>query len=485
MKEIVTDVAIVGFGGSGAVAALEAYDAGASVVVLEKTEEGGGSTRESSGSLRLVNDVDTATEHFHALTFGATPRPILRVFAEGLTELSDWIRSRGGIPDAKPVIPGAVTFPYPAPTTAFAGLPGAEGVGGRLRVRAEDEEGGGASLWNVLYANIETRDIDIHYSTPGKRLVKNENNEIVGVIAESPEGEIFVRTRKGVVLTCGGFNYNREMQKQFLGVELPALSPPWRNTGDGIKMAQDVGADLWHMNATVVGFGYKVEGYDAAFYAKLSTLSFFVVDQRGQRYVNETALESHSGLLATHVIEPIEGRYLRIPSYLIFDEDTRTAGPIVTKNKHSYNQRFPWSWDNSDEVEKGWITVDDTIEGLAGKLGLPPETLAQTTARYNRVCEEGGDAFGRDQALMKQLNRPPFYGIPLWPALINTQGGPRRDEHARVIGAFGEPIRRLYSAGELGSIWGSLYPGAGNVCECIIFGRIAGTNVAKEESLKF
>ena len=73
---------------------------------------------------------------------------------------------------------------------------------------------------------------------------------------------------------------------------------------------------------------------------------------------------------------------------------------------------------------------------------------------------------------------PPFYAMVLTPALVNTQGGPRRDKEARVIGSNGAPIGRLYSAGELGSIYPFLYQGGGNIGECLAFGRIAGRNAA-------
>jgi succinate dehydrogenase/fumarate reductase flavoprotein subunit len=68
---------------------------------------------------------------------------------------------------------------------------------------------------------------------------------------------------------------------------------------------------------------------------------------------------------------------------------------------------------------------------------------------------------------------PPYYGIPLWPCLLNTQGGPRRNERAQVLDPFGAPIPGLFSAGELGAIWGTLYPGSGNVADALVFGEIA------------
>jgi succinate dehydrogenase/fumarate reductase flavoprotein subunit len=79
---------------------------------------------------------------------------------------------------------------------------------------------------------------------------------------------------------------------------------------------------------------------------------------------------------------------------------------------------------------------------------------------------------------MEAVDEAPFYAIPVWPALFNTQGGPRRSARAEAVGTSGTPIPGLFSAGELGSIWASLYPGAGNVTETLVFGRIAGRSAA-------
>jgi succinate dehydrogenase/fumarate reductase flavoprotein subunit len=158
----------------------------------------------------------------------------------------------------------------------------------------------------------------------------------------------------------------------------------------------------------------------------------------------------------------------------------RTAGSIVLEYKASYNQRFPWSRDNSDEVKKGWIKTARSISDLATELGLPSDNLAKALRDFNDGCDTGCDQFGRKPELMRRLEGDSYYGIPIWPALFNTQGGPRRNERAQIVDVFGDAIPRLYSAGELGSIWGPLYPGAGNVCEAVVFGRIAGRNAAGE-----
>jgi succinate dehydrogenase/fumarate reductase flavoprotein subunit len=103
-----------------------------------------------------------------------------------------------------------------------------------------------------------------------------------------------------------------------------------------------------------------------------------------------------------------------------------------------------------------------------------------TAQKYQEASQDGHDEFGRPSSEMAPLNQPPFYVMELWPVLLNTQGGPRRNEKSQVVDVFGKVIPRLYAAGELGSVFGMLYPGAGNVSECFVFGKIAGRNAAEE-----
>ena len=82
--------------------------------------------------------------------------------------------------------------------------------------------------------------------------------------------------------------------------------------------------------------------------------------------------------------------------------------------------------------------------------------------------------------MLNAFGNGPYYAVELSPSMINTQGGPRRNEKAEVLKPDGTPIPRLYSAGELGSIYSYLYQGTGNIGECLVFGRIAGRNAAAE-----
>ncbi|MFN0074327.1 MAG: FAD-dependent oxidoreductase [Chloroflexota bacterium] len=469
------DVLVIGYGGAGAAAAIEAHDAGADVLVVERAAEGGGNTRDSGGSLRTIVDDVLAADHFEALTFGSTPRDVIETFVQGIEPMLEWLVKNGGELTSWTGIGG---FPSSRRVTAYPGIPGGEGLGTRRRVKpVGDEAGGGQALWEVLDGAVRSRRIPISYGVRARRLTRNAAGEVTGALVDTTTGAQEVQVRRGVVLACGGFSYDAAMQRQFFGLTLPSFGPPGQNAGDGVRMAQDIGADLWHMNAAAAVFGYIVPDHIAAFQHRMPSAGYIYVDRHGRRFVDEPGPDNHALGKLLLQFDAMLAEYPRIPSYVVFDETTRRSGPIA-HIRGGYNRRFGWSADNSKEIERGWIQQAPTVSELAAQIGLDPETLVSTVNRYNEHCATGVDSdFGRTDGL-QALATPPFYAIRAEPCLLNTQGGPRRDAQARIIDVFGEPIPRLYGAGELGSIWSSLYPGSGNVSEALIFGRIAGREAA-------
>lgn len=214
--------------------------------------------------------------------------------------------------------------------------------------------------------------------------------------------------------------------------------------------------------------------------------------------MNERGMEAHSGLLAVDHYDTQSLKFPRIPCYAIFDETVRLRGPISRlAGLGAAGRTYTWSKDNSAEIQKGWIIRGDTLAELAKSLHMAPAILGETVSRWNKDVEDKRDTlFNRpvvsprterpeykdfvQHILSAAIERPPFYAVELYPCLLNTQGGPRRNERAQVLDSFGQPISRLYSAGELGSMWGMIYQGAGNISECLVFGRIAGRNAAGE-----
>src|SRR5262249_54877339 len=173
------------------------------------------------------------------------------------------------------------------------------------------------------------------------------------------------------------------------------------------------------------------------------------------------------------------------PMFMIFDHRLFSAGPLYDKHpSHGWTQiieRYEWSDDNRAELAKGWIKTGDSIAALAAKLGLDPAPLEGSVSRWNGYCEAGYDAeFGRT-LMLAPIVKKPFYAVELSPSMLNTQGGPRRNERGQIVRPDSTPIPRLYSAGELGSIYSYLYQGTGNIGECLAFGRISGRNAAAEQ----
>jgi succinate dehydrogenase/fumarate reductase flavoprotein subunit len=477
MPEWSADVIVVGYGGAGAMAALAASTAGAKVLVLEKAEAGGGSTHEAGGSLRPPLDPGLAARHYAALSCGTTSLEVMEALAEGEAALPDKLTSLGG--RLVPIKLSEVSLPLRHAGSAYPDFEGAAGLGTRCRVEPRPGQGGGEALWTLIASHVRAASTEIALGMRGSRLLRGSTgagDRVDAIEAADSAGRVTRFTaRHGIVLTCGGFAWNDGMTRDYLGSDIARLSPPGRATGDGIRMAQGVGAALWHMNAIAAGFGYRFPGHEAAFFAQIPAPGYFVVDRRGRRYCDESSIDGHGSLNVMGGWHPETGQQDRVPSYVIFDEATRTAGRVFNQDV-GYNRHYAWSTDNGAEIEKGWIHSAGSARELAGKLGIPGDELTETLDAFNRGVDAGEDAFSRPAEQLAPLAARPLYGVPLWPALLNTQGGPQRNRSAQILDAYGDPIPGLFSAGELGSAWGKLYPGSGNVSEAIVFGEIAGRN---------
>jgi succinate dehydrogenase/fumarate reductase flavoprotein subunit len=336
----------------------------------------------------------------------------------------------------------------------------------------------------VLSRNVAAKNIPVLYSCAGKQLLVEKNEGATGLIALASDREVKIRARRGVILSCGGFEYDRSMHLNYLGQNYFGLCNPG-NTGDGIRMAGEIGADLWHMSAVAATFGYKFPEFEFGIRHFMPYAGFIYVDQMGKRFMDETGTDVHAMWAPTSYIDMKTLQRTRIPSYAIFDEDTRTRGAVARTDRGKVSDVYQWSSDNSVEIRKGWIQAAEDISDLASRIHIRPDQLQMTVSQYNLQCIGGYDPeFGRSPNTLIPLGRPPYYAIAIWPCLYNTQGGPKRNDQAQVLDVWGRPIKRLYSAGELGSLWYRNYPGGGNVSEALAFGRIAGRKAAGEPPVK-
>lgn len=479
MWDYEADVVIVGYGGAGAAAALAAIDAGAKVLILEKNPEGGGNTRYSGGTIRTYLDLEKAIDHIEALCEGTTERSVVEAFVRESSRNPEWVKEIGG-----EIAPRAasenVSIPITLPLASFPSIRGAEGIGPRVRVKGAGAAAG-VDLWGVLSRKVAESKIQILCSSPAKRLLVTNGEGVTGVIAASGDTDIEVRARRGVILTCGGFEYDQAMHLNYLGQSYFGLCNPG-NTGDGIRLAADIGADLWHMNAVAATFGYKFPEFAFAIKHAMPSAGFIYVDQTGKRFMDEMGTDVHIIWAPTSHIDVKTLQRTRVPCFVIFDEDTRTRGVVATADRGKVSDVYRWSPDNSAEIRKGWIKAADNIADLASQIGIRPDQLQMTVAQYNLHCVGGYDPdLGRAPDTLVPIARSPYYAMEMRPCLFNTQGGPKRNARAQVLDVWGNPIKRLYSAGELGSLWHRNYPGAGNVSEALAFGRIAGKNAAGEQ----
>jgi len=478
--DVEADVVVVGLGAAGVAASVTAHDLGVKVVILEKAPEGeeGGNTRVAGQGYLNTSDAAQAAAYLTALCGPFTvPEKMVRVWAEEMGRNNNWLAGLGGDPQEHQHPPVGIEFPD---------LPGA----GCVHKFHDGPTYGYSYTWKRFESLVKQRPIPIFYETPGKALIQHDaTKEILGVRAVRGGKSVNVKARRGVVLTCGGFENNQEMIRNYLpGIPYCYTSGSPYNEGDGITMAMSVGADLWHMNNYAgPSMALKVPeirtslSMQALHYSKQPPGGMIVVGPDGRRFCDEKYKTRHGKI-------PVNGRWLPLstpcPMFMIFDHTMFSAGPLYDGHpSHGWTQiveRYQWSEDNSAELAKGWIEQAGSLAGLAAQIGLDPVALGDTVGRWNRACDAGHDAeFGRAM-MLEPIAAGPFYAIELSPSMLNTQGGPRRNEKGQIVRPDGSPIPRLYSAGELGSIYSYLYQGTGNIGECLAFGRVSGRNAAAE-----
>jgi succinate dehydrogenase/fumarate reductase flavoprotein subunit len=471
-------IVVLGTGAAGFVAAITAHDQGSEVLILEKASEAhsGGNTRVSGQGVWCPSDDKEIVMYQRGLGDGyPVPDDVIQVFHEYMVKNREWLQKMNF----------EMSAPKPSlgPSGEYPEFPGSSANGSCVPATAMGFE----RLWKVLKDNVLKRKINIMYETPGIDLIQDpQTREIQGVVAEKLGRKIYIKARKAVVLCTGGFENNQEMIRDYLGMPCgyPKGSP--YNTGDGIKMAQAVGADLWHMdNQAGPDLNFKAPGVDWAFGYRFSPRGngWIWVAKDATRFTNEAYYTKHGKI-------PFHGTYVPLPTplpvHVIFDETMRKSGPLYPPDTffcwYSTIEHYRWSADSSAELSKEWILRADTVNDLAKKIGKNADVLEKTVAAWNGYCAAGKDSeYDRPAKQMAPIQTPPYYAMEFVPTFTNTQGGPRRNKYAQVLDTKRRQVPRLYSAGELGSIFSWHYQGGGNLGECIATGRIAGEHAAAEK----
>ena len=470
------DVVVLGTG-TVAPAALVAHDAGAEVLILEKASIFGGTSSTSGGAVRVFNSYaakedgatisrEDALAYLERVADGQASQDIMEAYIDKGNEMLEWLRDNAGFVFAHD--------PTPTPTfSEYYPFPGHTGPGARPNVNIvrEDGVGGGRGLWMSLKEACDERGIEILFDTAGKKLVTNDDGEVIGVIAESAGQEMAVKARKAVIIGTGGFEHNKEMVRHFLRGPIYAVNTPATNTGDGHLMGMAIGADLGNMNECwgLPFFMPDPDSYtgEADWQMYRGKPGAITVNKHGERIGNESC-NYDTALKAFHYYDTGTFEWRNIPGYFICD-----AG---------YTSRYPLPGSQYQVgVVPEWFVVADTLEELAAELGIDEAGLLETVEKFNENSRNGVDPqFHRgeddfDQWTAGDLARDdianpclapietgPFCAATIWPGTCGTNGGLRTDADARVLNVWGEVIPRLYcTSNTMASACGMGYPGGG------------------------
>ena len=416
-------------------------DAGASVLLLEKQAALGGNTIISGGIVYATgtqaqkdagveDSVEALVDYWYTRAEGNADKDMLTLVAEKSNSTIEWLME-GGVELGNLGPTGLSTVP-----------------------RALYTSNGGAGFIVPMTQFIKDKGVDIRTETPAVSLIMDENGKCVGVEAVAADGHKVTVNAKSVVIASGGFDGSRDMMRKYAPENTTDyfLAAPG-NTGDGINMAIAVGADTVFKGG-VIGLRGIMDTSFADPINGLVWMPYLMVDQDGQRFVNEST-------------------------------DYPVVHSALENNKHSYmigdSTQLPASM-VAGLIDGGYAFVADTLEELAEITFMNKDTFLATVARYNELKGQEDVDFGKSAAAMTGVGEGPYVAIRIMPATIGTMGGIKVDLDMHVLKADGSVIPGLYAAGACanGDFFYQEYPASGtSIMMCFTVGRIAGTNAAE------
>ena len=476
----VVDILVCGYGCAGASAAIEAYDAepGVRLLVIEKApqEFAGGNCRVSGQSM-LISKNKEALKDYQRKMSAANPvtEELLDDWADRMVNLEPWIQQIAA--GAGQEFLRGTGFTERDAVLEFPELGARDAVAYTSTILPIP-----SGVWMALKANVEKRAIPIWFDAPLVDLIQDPDTlEVFGAWVEHNGQRKAIRAERGVIVAIGGYESSPQMQRDYYGLSnVVPLGTPY-NTGDGLRIMQKAGAEMWHLRNQGQSGGiwpgirqpHQQTSYLRNF--MLPAFSWFDIDSTGRRFYNEA-----NELQLTHYKEKKHNRFVDVPLnlahpvHMIFDESTRLAGKLVLEvmTWAAVVTAEEWSEDNSREIESGLIKKADTIAELAELIGLDPATLEDEVALYNAACAAGNDDIHvRNPDTLLPVANGPFYAVPITPSIVCTGGGAKRDMDGHVFGHDGQVIPRLFEAGELGSFISDLYQNGSYLTEAMITGR--------------
>ena len=438
-KTVDTQIVVIGAGGAGMAAAIMLKQADKDFVLLEKMPYVGGNTTKATGGMNAAEthyQKEQGIEDSAALFAADTMKgghalndpELVAILADSSADAIDWLDSIGA----------------DLPKISFSGGASVN----RIHAPA-DGSGVGSYLVDRFSAKLEELGVEIMLNTTATALLTDADGKICGVKAEGADCD-YLFNCQAVILATGGFGANLDMIAEYrpdLQGTVTTNAPGV--TGDGIVMAQALGADL--VDIDQIQLHPTVEQTTSMLITEsVRGDGAILVNQQGERFTNE--LLTRDAVSAAELAQ--EGHY----AYIIFDQNLRDHLKAIEK------------------YVKAELTVQaDTIEGLADQLGIDPAVLSKTLEDWNAaVANQRDTAFGRTTGMNADLTTPPYYAIQIAPGIHHTMGGVKIDTEARVINTEGKAIPGLFAAGEVtGGVHGGNRLGGNAVADIVIFGRIA------------
>lgn len=455
-KEYTADVIVIGAGGAGLAAAVTANQEGASVIVIEKMPKVGGNTILAGGAL---NAVDEGSE--------------TAIANEDSVELHYTQTYEGGDKQGDPELVRTLV------TNAWSGVEWLQSLGMEFKEGTFTVLGGmwprahkpvepvGTGFFNAYQKYIDSNEnIDLYLEVTAKEFIV-EDGKVVGVIAEGKTGnKITLHANNGVVLATGGFGKNVEMRQEYntLWANLDESIKSTNHagaTGDGIIMAEAIGAELVQMeNIQLLPMGDPETG-SLSGNIEMAVENRIFVNDEGNRFVDEGARRD----VMTNALFEQPNAHM----WVILDSHDYPTGDEVNNFNESMNQL----------VADGRAFKGDTLEELAEQIGVNPENLVNAVEGFNaHVADKSADEFDRT-LYQDPIDQGPYYAGARVPTVHHTMGGVKINTEAQVINTTGEIIPGLYAAGEVvGGIHGANRLGGNALTDTVVFGRIAGSSAA-------
>lgn len=438
------DVVVIGSGGTGLAAAIQASDRDTSVLLVEKMPTIGGNTIKASVGMNAagtrfqkLKGIHDCKEKFYQESLkgghGTNNPELLRSFVENAPEAIEWLADRG-------IELNDITI--------------TGGMSTDRTHRPADRSAVGGFLISGLQRNIAQRDIDVMLDTDVLEILM-ENGAVSGLRVKNDENEELTIRAKSIVMATGGFSANQEMVVKYRPDLKGFVTTNHKGaTGTGIALLERIGAGTVDMGE--IQIHPTVEQTTSYLISEaIRGGGAILVNQKGERFVNE--LETRDKVSAAIINLP--EHY----SYIIFDEQVRR------NNKAA-----------DEYIGKGFVVSADSPRVLTDKLGLDMHAFLATLERYNVFVEKQHDAdFGRTTALRHPIHEGPFYAIRIAPGVHHTMGGVTINADTKVLDVKGNVIQGVFAAGEVaGGLHGRNRIGGNAVADIIVFGIMAGRHAA-------